>query len=582
MLKIFPLKKLIFAFLLFLITAIFITYPLIWHMGEYTTGYGDELLIAWIQNWVIHAIFSNPLSIFNANTFYPYSNSLAYSESFITTSLLSIPALKLIGEPITTVNFTFISSLVLLPFGIFLLSFYLTGNFMVSIFAALLVIFSPVILDKKVHLQMLSIEWVPLSILAFLLYVKKKTGLFVILSMIFFLLQLYNSFMPAYFIVLFFASFVIYYFFEDKKILKSLINRNTIFIVLITVLLSIPIVIPYFKVSNEFKYVRNIRDTIHFALQPEDLLYPSDDTRLAPILREFSNSKKYPENAEIKPGYLGLILSGLCIWVVIYAYRNRKRKGMAIFYIFLFSAILGLILSFGPFLHINRLTIHKPFPIPLPYIFFYYLAPGFAGFRNSARFEVMFVIFISIPIALMLAQSLKKYSKAVKTFSFLIAAGLLILEYKFPIQFYPVTSVANFPKVFSWLAKTPSDSKIVILPIFNWNMWGATKEVERQLFSTVEFRKMINGASGFSPPPWQALTADIHNNFPNNDSISTFRQIGIDYIVVDKKSFDEGFKKNLEKYNGKMVLNLLTKNNGLTFVKELDGYYVYKITKNIR
>jgi len=124
------------AFFIFFLLVIYITYPLIFNMGSMATGLGDELVIAWIQNWVIHSLSANPFALFEANLYFPYHNTLAYSDLFLTSSILSIIPLKLIGEPIAVVNFTLISSLVLLGFSVYLLSFYLTKNFLASLLSS--------------------------------------------------------------------------------------------------------------------------------------------------------------------------------------------------------------------------------------------------------------------------------------------------------------------------------------------------------------------------------------------------------------------------------------------------------------
>src|SRR4051812_8449007 len=103
------------VFILFILSSIYITYPIIFHLGSLATGLGDELVIAWIQNWVIHSVTSgNISSIFEANLYYPYHNSLAFSDTFFTSSLIALVPRLVKGEPISTVNVTLILSLIFL------------------------------------------------------------------------------------------------------------------------------------------------------------------------------------------------------------------------------------------------------------------------------------------------------------------------------------------------------------------------------------------------------------------------------------------------------------------------------------
>jgi hypothetical protein len=76
---------------LFFICAVVITYPLIWHLGDFSTGRQDELLIAWIHASVRHNLLINPLQLFEGTIFFPYHNSLAFSDIFFTMTLLTWP-----------------------------------------------------------------------------------------------------------------------------------------------------------------------------------------------------------------------------------------------------------------------------------------------------------------------------------------------------------------------------------------------------------------------------------------------------------------------------------------------------------
>ena len=120
----------IVSLFIFVFSALFITYPLIFHMGDMAVDLGDSYLVSWIINWVNHAIFTNPLNLFNAPIYFPYSNSLAFSEPFITSSILSFIPLKLIEDPMVAVNFTLISSIFMVGYFTFLLSYYITKDFL--------------------------------------------------------------------------------------------------------------------------------------------------------------------------------------------------------------------------------------------------------------------------------------------------------------------------------------------------------------------------------------------------------------------------------------------------------------------
>src|SRR3989344_8217099 len=559
---------LFYIFCLFFISASYITYPLIFHMGDYVSGFGDELIIAWIQNWVIHALTTNPLHLFQAPIYFPYQNTLAYSDAFITSSILSIIPIFIWKEPIVAQNFTFFSSIVLLGFSTFILTFYITKNYLSSILSGLLVQYSPAVLDKYVHTQILSIFWVPLSILIFSHYLKTGKFRFYCIFLLFFFLQTINSFLPGYFILF---SVIILAAVNSGSIIKF-INKKVITSTLITFAFILPLALPYYSVSNQFKYTRDIRDTIHFALQPEDLFYTNSFSKMKPFLDKLSSSNLYPVNTGYKPGFIGLTFSVLTIICFVIYLRNRKRfKNVSGFVLI---SLTGLFLSFGPFLHIARQTIHHPVPIPMPYLLFYYLFPGFQGFRNSARWEMLFILFISIAIGIVFFRITKKLNLTKRVIITLILLISIIAEYNFPMKFYPVPRMQDFPPVYSFLKTLSPGKPIVEMPIYNWNMQPyAPEEFKREFYSTIHFQPMLNGASGFSPPPWQLYVTTLLRTFPSEDSIRQLKNTKIKYIVVHKSEYDELRAANfiiskVKIPDGNSIINTLGKTSLVTQVEQ--------------
>lgn len=558
--------------------SVYITFPLILRMGDLVTGFGDELIITWIQNWIIHALFTNPFGLFDANLFYPYNNTLAYSDLHFTSSIFSIPALLFIGEPIATFNFTVFSSLVMVSFSIFILSWHLTKDYFPSILSGLLVLFSPAFLDKKVHVQILAIEWIPLAVLFFVLFHTRKKTRYLILSMTFFLLQTYNSFMPGYFLVFFYFVYAVYLSFKDKSFFHFFLKRRHILILLLTISLIIPLVIPYYKASINYQLKRDIRDAIHFAIQPEDLLYPNEHTRLQKYLLSLPFNQ-HSQNDEFKYGYLGFIFTIMTIITLYYFIKNFRKKGFLINSL-VTTSLVGLILSFGPALHLGRQTVHYPFLVPLPYALFYYLLPGFQGFRNSARFEMMFILFIAVAIAVMLSYLLKRYSSFLRTIVYIVLIFGVVIEYNYPMKFQSISQKSEFPAVYHWLATTEKNSASIILPIYNWYMYGSAEEMKRDYYSTVNFRRTVNGASGFAPPQWEKLVANLHANFPDKTSIRSLKQLGINYIIVDKKAYDKEFLIKQQPFSGIYIINALKHELSLRFLKSFENYYVFEFVNN--
>lgn len=552
-------------------------------MTNYVSG---EFVVAWIMNWNIHAITSLIWPFFDANIFYPYHNTLAYSDLLLSSSILAMPFFMLFHEPELPSNITFLSSLILLGFFSYLLVFYITKNFLASILSGLLIIFSPVVLDKRYHLQILAIEWVPLTILFFIRFIYSKKYKFLIFSLLCFIIQTYNSFMPGYFLIISYIGIIISFFVFQRKTIMAVLTKKTLFLFILSFFLILPITIPYFQVSHQFHFVRDIRETIHLALQPEDLLVTNDLSRLKPILSFFDNSM-YPKTAEIKPGFLGLVFTLLTLFSIgygikVFKYNNHKSKN-ALVLTFLGTGLFGLILSLGPALHLGRLTIHHPFLIPLPYGLFYYLLPGFQGIRDSSRFEMLFVLFMAIAIGIVIDKVLKNRSTFAKLIIYMIILVGIIGEFTH-IPFEKTYTFENFPPVYSWIRKhTPKNAVIAEVPIYNWdnNPFGDNREVLREYFSTIHFRKLISGGSGFSPPPWQEFAKYEFNNFPLTGSVEKIKKYGANYLIVHADEFEILNRENYKAgshvvWSSNYVINNLSQNQSLQFVVKEGNSYVYK------
>lgn len=571
------------TFFIFVFLGVFITFPWVFHLTDYVTGYGDNFIYAWIHTWAIQSLINGNLSnIFTTNIFYPFQIGPGASDPNLATAYISLIPYLITKEPIVTVNFITILSIILTGFSIFLLSHYITKDYPASVLAGILVIFSPAYLSFYAHIQMLFIVFVPLSILYFLKYLKSRKTKHLVISLTFFLIQTYNNFLGGYFILFSYAIIFFFSYLANKKNTLSFISRKNIAVFIIFLALIIPAILPYFKVSKEFNYVRDIKDTVHFALQPEDLLYASEFSRFNPVLNNLPINK-VSQNNEFKPGYLGLVFTVLIILSFIYALKNLRRKNFEL-NSFLIISFLGLILSLGPVLHLGRQTVHWPSIIPLPYTLFYYLIPGFQGFRNSARWEMLFIVGSAVVVSTILAKLMAKQNLSKK----IIIYGVLILgciiELNYPMKFVTIPGIKDFPEEHKWLSTQSSNVKYVEMPIYNWDMTDyATIELWRMYFSSIHFRRTMNGGGGFTPPTWQKMAYELDENFPNQLSISRLNDLGINYLIVHKDEFDrldnDKFVINGKRISdGTEVISELNKNEKLRLIENFGQSYIYEFT----
>jgi len=86
-----------------------------WSEIDYKMPQRDAYYISWVWSWNMEILANNPLNLFEANIYAPFSNTLAFSETFLGTTFMAWPILKATGNIALTYN------LIILVFKIYFL-----------------------------------------------------------------------------------------------------------------------------------------------------------------------------------------------------------------------------------------------------------------------------------------------------------------------------------------------------------------------------------------------------------------------------------------------------------------------------
>lgn len=492
-------------FFLFLI--IVVSWPLSLHLNTLIVDDVDGLLITWILNWNIHSFglgLNGLLNLFDANIFYPYRNTLAYSDTMLGQSLLIWPFMFIFKQPLLAYNLVLIIGFVLTGMSVFHIVYFLTrSKFFPSITAALIFNMSTLHFNYMAHLQLFTF-WPVVYTFYFLL--RKRYLLFLICFVI-------SGLTTALFI--YFLAFVI-----SVLFLQGLIDKKRTFFWSCGALLILFIFLyPYWLVSKQFNYSRPITDAIHFSLQFPDILTIGSQSRFTTLFK--------PIHAGT-PAYPGLVFVFL---LGAFIYDRLKHRSIvrlnSYMKLLLVLAVISFILALGPALHLQSHTVHiGPLQaFPLPYFFLYYLVPGFSGFRTPSRWIIL--SFFTLLIAIVYY-----FSKRITWKVTVLALFLLLLEFKPPV-FISVPSVKNFPPEQIWLRDNYKNEPIIQFPIYRWDdQPGLEIETLREYYSTIHWHPMYNGYSGFSPKEWENDVRWLQSNFPSNDAINFLTHKKIKLVLV--------------------------------------------------
>ncbi|HEX9901837.1 MAG TPA: discoidin domain-containing protein [Acidobacteriota bacterium] len=547
----------------------------------------DSILNTWIISWVHQNMLKNPLSIFEANVFFPNPGSLSYSEHLFPLAALSWPVYIVFKNPILSYNFLLFLFFTLNGYTMFLLIKRLTGNTWAGIAGGFMFAFNSYQMQHITHLQLQSSWLIPLVFLYVHEYFERKrlkdALLFAFLIFLLALSSIYYGLFLVSILILILPLFLLAYY---KKITVSFLLKLFIPLSVFGLLLLI-FSRPYFFLFNKFEFQRGMTQgtdvTNYFAAfsenrvlgrllsplgQPEFFLFPGVLAVLFAGLWIFKKRAvfRFPplflktalwliiglsllimgailltKGFELrwgalhisghnlaKPSFLFLSMLALLVFVS-FVFTILKNKPLLEDNHNLFIYLLGLFwaffLSFGGYFSFLG---HSASDLPLPFRWFYNVLPGFKGIRMPSRYAV-FVIFSLVVLAgYGLKFILSKIRKRALGIAFsLTVIALLNVEYlTLPQQRQAFPTTQDIPPTYEWLRQQPGDFSIMEVPLRSNIGWDAMC----MYFSLFHHKKIVNGYSGFIPPS-TIYIRQVCQVFPSVASVDILRALGVKYVI---------------------------------------------------
>jgi hypothetical protein len=525
------LKHTLAALGLFVVLSLVLTYPLPLHLADAVEDRQDALLNVWITAWDGHQLLSDPLHLFDANIFWTYPRTLAYSELLLGNALLALPLTAITGNPVLGYNVALLLSFVLSALGAYLLVLALTRSPGAGIIAGIIFAFSSYRMTNLAQAQLLITQWLPFALLSLYQLLRRPRLRHVVTCILFFCLQALSSF--YYGILLALAGVGL--------VAVSLVLRPSFFVtrhrswvvhllaaVVCCALVILPFALPYFQVQRELGFERSLADSEPFSaslrqylmVPPRSVVHgqwlPSDDTPIA---------GGYPVDAL----FPGLVTLALALWGLI---RGQGRIRWYFFLLFSVSAILSL----GPRLY---LAPGQPAGLEanLPYAWLYALLPGFKALRAPVRFDALVSLSLAVLAGYGLADLIDRTKRIIdgrvgrKLSGLLVGCCLLLVI--LDLMVWPAARAeqvpvgADVPPVYRWLADQPA-GPILELPMA---FTPAGPRLDYQYLSTYHWHATPDGYSGFIPPKHGQIVYEMER-FPSERSTSLLQVLGVRQVVI--------------------------------------------------
>ncbi len=505
----------------FTLTTLVMTYPFVLHLHDSVLHPADPLLNTWILAWNAHILPRNPLKLYQANHFYPYSNTLAYSETLLGQAILAAPVIWITHNPILAANLVWLTTFILSGLTMYALVYHFTRRWEAALLAGTIFAFHPFRFAHLFHLQVLSTHWLPLIFLFLDRLMRKGRWKDAIGFILTFNLQVLSCYYYAFFTAVGVAVLLIGY----SLWLRNQINRRTFLIfmifLIVTVIIQVPLGIPYFVVSRSMGFQRSLEDAVRGGADLTDFITSTPANWLYGALTAPLREEGWWEHVTF-PGFTAFLLA---VVGAAWGLTKKNLRVLAILYLVCSGAMF--LLSLGPAFRVKGQTLASP----LPYHLLFEYMPGFQAIRQPARAHALTMAGVGVlaGMGLLGIEALFRTRRWTIWLSTIFIAAVLAENLETPLPSYRMPLANDLPPVYTWLAQQPDGEPVLELPIL---MDVGAVESPRLYYSTFHWKRLVNGYGGFFPPTY-AYFLFFDREFPHQP----YRWIvglGIRYVILHR------------------------------------------------
>lgn len=514
------------AVLLFYIAlTIALAFPLSLHPATHVLADNpDTHLFLWTLAWDTHAFTSRLDKFFDANIYYPYNNTLAYSENLIGAAFFAAPVIWLTGNVVLAMNFVSLATCVLCGFGAYVLALRTRVSHLGAVLAGVVFLAAPPRFFRLGQLHLTTVHWVPFALAFYHAYLDGGRKRDLRIALLFVTLQVLTSGHGAVFLVVSMLALTLYRLALGERI--ALVDRLRDFGIQGLVLLA-PIVIVmtrYRLAQNEVGLKRALYNWL-----PEPSSYLATPSHLHQYLRRLITDVNFNDTADawLFPGMLAVVLAVVAVLPAAggdtLPWRSRLRHSTVAFY-----ALLAMVawLMFAP----------PPFGL-WPHL---YWLPGFNFIRVPSRFMILAMLALGVLAGAGFDRLAGRLGVAARRSAFAVVCAVLIAEYaSMPLGMVPYT--VTIPAIDRWLDTVPKSFAIAEVPVPSPGNLGAYErhQTTSMLHSMAHWQKTVHGYSGIRPPLHDRLYLEM-TAFPDEVSVSSLRQLGVTFVVVHTEMYPPG------------------------------------------
>jgi hypothetical protein len=503
--------------IVYLAGALVLTWPLAakltTHLGA-VEGAGDPFLNLWIVGWGVHAWLGDPASVFNgrvfdANIFHPAAGTLTFSDHLLAQSLLVSPMYAATGNLALCYNVLLIASLMLSGLAMHALARGVTGSNRAAYVAGLAWAFWPYRTAHFLHLQLQSLYFLPLALLALHRVAASRRWRDAVALGALAALQAISSVYYGVMTAITLGAGAVTLAWATGQWRGRRYWSRVLAAFALGALLVAPVAWPYWVTQqregfgrNMFEAARNSASLQSYTQVPhQNLLYGATGA-LLPREPDAGERDRRSNEHQMFPG---LVLVALAAFGLVKGWKTDAWPTVATSIV---VAACGVVLSLGPegASGIYQATANAIF--------------GFHAIRAPARFAVVGMLGLCVLAAVGVARA--RFNRPLVG----VIAALMMLEYANA----PLTRLVAAPQTATaadrWLREQQGREPVLYLPL------SLDKENSVFMVRSLEHRRpIVNGYSGQRP----AFFSSIVDAFTDPSSIEAramLKELGVKYVVT--------------------------------------------------
>ena len=465
----------------------------------------DLYLNVWILAWTAHAMLTDPARLFDGNIYYPASNTITGSENMLAHLPVTMPALAATGNALVVLKAMALESFVLAGLAMFLLVWHHTRSAAAAFVAGAAFTFAPWRPNTLPQPQYLGTAYLPLALLAVDCWLERRRLRAVLGLAAAMALQGLACVYLGFFAFITVPIYAVARAWGSGQPLHALAGVAAGLVG--GALALVPAALPYLHDrAQQIIPVQDIGMVAAFAWQPGIYLRPS-----------------------VFAGWLGIVpVAGAVAGLVAGPLRGRKTDlPVAAMWIVAGAAVL---FSAGPYL-----DLPGDLRLPLPYLAFFRVVPGFSSMRAPARFFIVLALALSTLTGYAFARlTAERRLRTRAALAIVLAVGCALSAAPRPAPTIPASLGAKAPYEYRWLAAQPPGGGVLDVPgrRMMGDFAGQLREARHMVASTIHWHPLIGGYTAYAPPSAPFFTA-IVQRLPDPDAFAVLVDtVDVRWVVV--------------------------------------------------